>query len=104
MNHLLPLLWAGIAGIVLGTMFYGGLWWTIRQSMASAHPAPWVFVSILVRMGIALAGFYYAAGSDWKRLVACLLGFLAARGGVTWATRLPKENAVDATQENRHAP
>ena len=104
MNDVLPLVAAGVAGIVLGTMFYGGLWWTIRQSMASTQPALWIFASVLVRMGITLSGFYVVAGIHWERLVVCLIGFLIARGGVTWVTRLPKEQAVAATKEASHAP
>jgi F1F0 ATPase subunit 2 len=103
MNHMVPLLWAGVAGIALGTMFYGGLWWTIRKSVASPQPALWVFVSLLVRMGGALAGFYFVAGTHWELLVVCLVGFIVARGGVTWMTRLPKENVVDALQKAGHA-
>lgn len=104
MNDMLPLLWAGMAGITLGTIFYGGLWWTVRQSMASPRPTLWVFASLSVRMGIALAGFYFVAGTHWERLLVCLLGFIVARGGVTWVTRLPKENIIDATQEAPRAP
>lgn len=104
MSDLSPLLWGGLAGIVLGTMFYGGLWWTIQQSMTSPRPALWIFVSLLVRMGITLVGFYFVAGTHWERLLICLLGFLVARVGVTWATRLQKENTIDATREVSHAP
>lgn len=104
MNHVLQLLWSGVAGIALGTMFYGGLWWTIRQSIASPQPALWVFVSLLVRMGVAMAGFYFVGGTHLERLLMCLLGFMVARGGVTWVTRRPKEQAVDAIQKASHAP
>jgi F1F0 ATPase subunit 2 len=99
MNDVLPLLWAGIAGIALGTVFYGGLWWTIRRSMALPQPALWVFVSLLVRMSGTLAGFYFVAATHWERLLMCLLGFIAARGGVTWVTRLPKKIAADSAQK-----
>jgi F1F0 ATPase subunit 2 len=104
MTDLLSLLWACMAGIALGTVFYGGLWWTVRESMTSVRPALWVLISLLVRMGLVLTGFYFVAGTHWERLVVCLLGFLAARGGVTWVTRLPKENAAGSVPEARHAP
>ncbi|GAA4024633.1 ATP synthase subunit I [Actimicrobium antarcticum] len=104
MNDPLLLLLAAVAGIALGLLFYGGLWWTIRKSMASPRPALWILVSLLVRMGITLAGFYVVAGTHWERLVLCLLGFMAARAGVTWATRLPVEPGVGAKQKASHAP
>ncbi len=104
MTDILPLLLAGSAGIVLGTMFYGGLWLTIQKSVASSRPALWIFTSLLVRMALVLTGFYFVAGSHWERIALCLLGFLAARGGVIWMTRLPKKDMTSSTQEASHAP
>jgi F1F0 ATPase subunit 2 len=42
-------------------------------------------------MGIALAGFYFVARGDWKKLLLCLLGFLIARVVVLRLTRPNKE-------------
>jgi hypothetical protein len=42
-------------------------------------------------MGITLAGFYFVAGSDWKRLLCCLLGFVLARLAVTLFTRVSQQ-------------
>lgn len=76
-----------IVGCLLGTVFYGGLWWTVRKGMASAHPARWFFGSFLLRMGIAVGGFYVIANGDWKKMLACLAGFIIARIVVAWLTR-----------------
>lgn len=103
MNQLLPLLLAVITGVLLGVMFYAGLWWTVRISLASAHPASWLFASLLLRMGSALAGLYLVAASDWRRLLACLVGFLAARAVVTWLTRPAAGAAIDPAVAVRHA-
>lgn len=75
----LPLLLAWLAGGALGAFFFGGLWWTVRQGLAASHPALWIFPSALVRTGATLAGFYGVAGGDWRRLLACLVGFVMAR-------------------------
>ena len=37
--------------------------------------------------GIGVAGFYFIAGGDWRKLVVCLLGFVIARFLVTRLTR-----------------
>ena len=79
------LAWA--AGGVLGGLFFGGLWWTIRKGMASPRPALWFFGSLLLRVSIVLAGFYVVCGGQWERLLLCLLGFVMARLAVTWLTR-----------------
>ncbi|WP_295413511.1 ATP synthase subunit I [uncultured Thiodictyon sp.] len=79
MNELLPLAPALLAGLVLGALFFGGLWWTVRQCLSSPTPARWLLGSLVIRTGIVLAGFYRVGDGQWERLVACLLGFLIAR-------------------------
>jgi F1F0 ATPase subunit 2 len=88
----------------LGAIFFGGLWWTVRKGVLSKHPALWFFASLLVRMSIALIGFYYVSAGHWSRLVACLLGFVLARLAVTWLTRPSGENQSRPAQEANHAP
>ena len=85
----LALSWA--AGGILGAIFFGGLWWTVRKGVSSNQPALWFLGSMLLRMGIALAGFYFVSGRDWERMLMCLLGFVIARLTVTWMTRQTKE-------------
>ncbi len=104
MHETLTLMLAGIAGAALGTIFFGGLWWTIRRSVSSPSPARLFFGSLLLRMGIVLTGFYFVSGGEWHRLMACLVGFVTARLAVTWMTRPPARNPTHITPEVRHAP
>ena len=76
-----------LAGILLGAMFFGGLWWTVLKGVASPRPALWFLGSLLLRMSLALAGLYVVSGGQWDRLLVCLLGFVMARLVVTWLTR-----------------
>jgi F1F0 ATPase subunit 2 len=96
MSESLPLLLAWMAGLLLGAMFFGGLWWTVRNGLTSGQPAAWFLASMLLRTGIVLAGFYMAAQQGLGRLLLCLLGFVMARLLVTQMTRPPRED--------RHAP
>lgn len=73
---LLPAL---MAGLVLGSVFFGGLWWTVRRGFASSSPAVWFLGSMLLRTGLTLTGFYLISRGHWGRLVACLCGFIVAR-------------------------
>jgi F1F0 ATPase subunit 2 len=100
-SDVLALVLAGVAGLLLGAMFFGGLYLTVRQGVSSRSPALWFFGSLVVRMGIALAGFYFVSDGSWQRLVACLLGFVVARLVVTWLTRPPERPAAPG---DRHAP
>jgi F1F0 ATPase subunit 2 len=91
MNEMLTLLLAWMAGVLLGAMFFGGLWWTVRKGLASKRPAAWFLGSMLLRMGLAVAGFYFVAGGHWQRLLLCLLGFAMARLMVTRFTRVAEK-------------
>jgi F1F0 ATPase subunit 2 len=70
-------------GIGCGLVFFGGLWWTIRKGMGSSAPAAWFLGSFLVRMTIAVTGFYWASYGHWAGVLVCLAGFLGARAFVT---------------------
>jgi F1F0 ATPase subunit 2 len=95
---------AGIAGLLLGAIFFGGLWWTVKKGASVQYPALLFFGSALVRMVVALAGFYFVSGGQWKRLLTCLLGFIAARLAVSRLTRPSGDNQIRPIQEARRAP
>ena len=104
MNETLTLALAWLAGGGLGAVFFGGLWWTVRKGVSSPRPALWFLGSGLLRMSIVLAGFYFVSGGRWKRLVACLVGFVIARVVVTRLTRPSRDTPNLTSQEARHAP
>ena len=89
---------AGGLGIFLGTLFFGGLWWTVRRGVSSRQPALWFVVSLMVRTCVTLAGFYFVSGGRWERALACLLGFVMGSVLVTTVTRSTTE------QGSRDAP
>lgn len=104
MNETLNLALAGLAGVALGAAFFGGLWWTIRRGLASTQPALWFLGSLLVRTAVAAGGFYLVGGGQWTRLLACLLGFVAARAVVTWPSRAVLAPPTHVTRQASHAP
>ena len=104
MNETLTLALAWVAGLLLGTIFYGGLWWTVRKGVMSKQPALWFLISMPLRMCIALAGFYYVSGGHWQRLLLCLCGFIMARLVVIWLTRPQRNSPTRPEPEARHAP
>jgi F1F0 ATPase subunit 2 len=104
MNNVLFLALALMAGLLLGAIFFGGLWWTVRKGISSKSPALWFLGSMVLRMGIVLAGFYFIGRGDWQRLVVCLLGFIIARIIVMRLTRTPIEHGNSQVKEVNHAP
>lgn len=104
MAALLLNLMAMLCGVVLGAIFYGGLWWTVRRLATSHRPALAVFASMLLRMGVALGGLYLVGRGDWMRLLSCLLGFVLARVAVTWLSRRRPADPIVQLTGLRHAP
>ena len=109
MNEALRLMPALVTGVLLGAMFFGALWWTVQEGVSSKWSALWFFGSLLLRTGMVLAGFYFVGSGDWKRLLACLLGFFIARVAVTmvvtWLTPVePHVRPVQEAQEAGDAP
>jgi len=96
MNEALILLLSAIAGGLLGIVFFGGLWWTVRKGLSSRQPAFLFLGSMLLRTGIVLAGFFFIANQHMDRLLVCLIGFVVARIAFMQVTRV--------VPEDRHAP
>jgi F1F0 ATPase subunit 2 len=99
----MTLVFAWLAGVGLGAIFFGGLWWTVRQGVGSRQPALWIIGSLLLRMIVALGGFYFVSAGHWQPLVACLLGFVMARVVLTRLARSSEEIQPRPAQRGSHA-
>lgn len=104
MHDVLAIGAAGVAGAILGAIFFGGLWWTVHRGVSSGRPALWFIVSPLLRTSMILAGMYVVAGGQWQRLLSCLIGFTAARVAVMRLTRRAVLGQPDPPREAVHAP
>lgn len=71
-----------MAGLALGALFFGGLWWTVRVALVSKQPAVWMLGSHLLRTAVTVAGFYFIAKGNWQSLLVCLAGFLVSRASI----------------------
>jgi F1F0 ATPase subunit 2 len=76
------------AGMVLGTVFFGGLWWTVNRTLTTAVPAVWFGVSAVLRMAVVVSGLYCFARLGLPSLSACMCGLLVARGTIKHLTRV----------------
>lgn len=83
-SGLLILAMALLGGGILGGLFFGGLWWTVQKSLQSAHAGAWFFTSSVLRISLAVVGIYLITYGEWPRLLACLVGFVAARFIIIW--------------------
>ncbi len=70
------------AGLLAGSVFFGGLWWTVVRVATARSPKLLLLESFLVRAAVALLVLYFSAGEDMVGFGGYLLGFLAARTAV----------------------
>ena len=67
------------AGFVLGIIFYGGLWLTVRALPKSRHSVLLALASFWGRTGLVIGGLLLAMDTSWQRALICLVGFALAR-------------------------
>jgi F1F0 ATPase subunit 2 len=79
-TNVLYLAMAFLVGMGAGIVYFGGLWWTVRQLPFVRQPALLTIGSFLVRTGISLTAFYLASEGHWERILISLLGFIIIRG------------------------
>lgn len=91
MNEILSLLPAVVAGMLLGVIFFGGLWLTVTKGLGSKKASLIFLGSLFLRMAIILVGFYFVGGDSWQKMLACLVGFLIARIVITNITKKFKQ-------------
>ena len=71
-----------IAGLALGTFYFGGLWWTVERIARVRNPGLLYMGSLLVRLMVVVGVFYFLTGGRWERLAFCVGGLLVARFAV----------------------
>jgi len=95
------------AGVLLGAIFFGGLWWTVRNGASSHRLGLWFIGSMLLRVGIVMTGFYLLLGlpgEGWKILLTGLLGFFIARLAAMRLVAAKKSDLNPLERKAGHAP
>ncbi len=78
-HTLLPDLMILPLGFVLGIFYFSCLWLTVQNLTRSQHPVLLMVSSGVIRLSVAILGFYFMIGGHWERLLIALVGFLLAR-------------------------
>ncbi|MBA4075746.1 MAG: hypothetical protein C0508_11960 [Cyanobacteria bacterium PR.023] len=84
---------AAVVGVVLGLVFYGGLYWTVSRGLFSKRPALWFLFSLLARVSIVIAGFYFVSSYP-------LQGSTVPSLSISAHTRLPLGSASRASSSS----
>jgi F1F0 ATPase subunit 2 len=65
-------------GALIGALYFGRLWLTIRRLPRLNHPTLWILAGTLARLALVLAAFLLLRDGEWARLAACLAGLVAS--------------------------
>jgi F1F0 ATPase subunit 2 len=68
-----------LAGILLGSLYFGGLWYTVRRLPTASRPAMLIIGSFLLRLAPFLAAIYLLAAAHWSNLLSAMAGVLLTR-------------------------
>ncbi|WP_422484749.1 ATP synthase subunit I [Gudongella sp. DL1XJH-153] len=74
---------AFITGVLLGFVFFGGLYFSVNRIADMKHPAVFMLASMIVRMLIVLVGLYLIRGDSLYNIPLALLGIILARTYLT---------------------
>ncbi|QDT97165.1 ATP synthase subunit I [Gimesia aquarii] len=71
-------------GLLLGALFFGGLWLTVKKLPKVSQPWLLFLLSGLSRTALTLCGFWFigiwlSPDHQWQRIMICLLGFMMMR-------------------------
>lgn len=102
MNEILNIIITLIVGLILGTIFYAGLWFTVKKALVSKTPAIWFIGSFIIRVTITLIGFYFVGKGNIKNIIVCFLGFIIARIVVTNYTKQKDNKQIELKKEVNH--
>lgn len=72
-----------VAGVLLGLVFFGGLWWTTQRLATSSRLGLLLSVSLVVRVVVLAAGLFLLARIGGGALLLGAFGLLATRLGLT---------------------
>lgn len=79
MSEVVEIFSSVLGGMLLGGLYFSGLWCTVRKLPDSSRPFRLVALSFMIRVSAVLIGFYFIMGGWWVRLAAALLGFILIR-------------------------
>ncbi len=94
----------GVAsGLVLGLLFFGALWWTVRGLPRSGRPAFRMGMSFLLRIALLGLGLFLVARLGRVELISAVPGLLAARVAFVERVRVGRGRAAagEAPKEAR---
>jgi F1F0 ATPase subunit 2 len=91
-SDLLPWGLAAVAGLGIGGFYFYGLWWTLGRLAASEHPRLLLGTGYLVRVLVAMLGFWLVIRRDVVSFFFTLGGFFLMRVVLTRTLGPPEDD------------
>lgn len=81
MTYIQILIYASAAagGVVLGLIYFGGLWITVNKVSGARRPYLLLTGSFLLRTALILVGFYLLLLYNWVYLILAMTTFIVTR-------------------------
>lgn len=83
-----------VIGIILGIVYFGGLYFTVTKMNTVKHPSILMTVSLILRMAILIVVFYYLAKIGYKNMLFALIGVIIVRILMTFRFKNQTTNSV----------
>ena len=85
---------AVVAGVAMGMIYFGGLWWTVQRMPMARHPWALYAASLAIRGALTLAVIYVVLTQlGVLPVLAMLAGFLVIR--MRWIGQFQRELVTD---------
>lgn len=68
-----------LGGLILGVLFFGGLYMSVNRLTSVSSPALMMLISTMLRMAMLLAGVYLLLRGELKNGIAALVGIVVAK-------------------------
>jgi F1F0 ATPase subunit 2 len=81
-------------GIILGIIFFGGLYLTILKLGNVKNPSILFAVSFMLRMAILLGGLFLLSQNGYQGVLFALLGIILAKFLMIFAVKHPREKII----------
>lgn len=84
-------------GMLLGLIFFGGLYLSVQRIGRVKNPGPLMLVGGVLRMAVLLCGLYFLGSNDIYRFLAALAGVVVVKFVIIiWVSK--KSQAPQSTQ------
>lgn len=81
-------------GIILGILFFGGLYLTVGKLNEVKNPSLLVIFSFIIRMAILLGGLFYLSKKGYQAILLALVGIVLVKFIMIFMVNKPSEKAT----------